>query len=62
MRGKALQGSVVGIFGLGRIGLSVARKLEAFEPKEIIYHNRREIPEICELNFLQNTLKILNQI
>ncbi|KAI3411846.1 hypothetical protein GPALN_001909 [Globodera pallida] len=39
--GKALEGSTVGFFGMGRIGLSVAEKLIPFHPLEIIYHNRK---------------------
>ncbi|KAL3076867.1 hypothetical protein niasHT_039647 [Heterodera trifolii] len=39
--GKALEGSTVGIFGMGRIGRSIAEKLSAFRPLEIIYHNRK---------------------
>jgi lactate dehydrogenase-like 2-hydroxyacid dehydrogenase len=45
MRGKALEGAVIGIFGMGRIGQSVAEKLATFRPKQIIYHNRRQRPE-----------------
>ncbi|KAH7721080.1 glyoxylate reductase/hydroxypyruvate reductase-like protein, partial [Aphelenchoides avenae] len=41
MCGKALAGSTVGIFGMGRIGESVAEKLAAFKPQRIIYHNRK---------------------
>lgn len=37
-----LRGRTVGIFGLGRIGLAVARRLEAFG-LPIAYHNRRPV-------------------
>jgi lactate dehydrogenase-like 2-hydroxyacid dehydrogenase len=36
-----LRGRTVGIFGLGRIGLSIAKRLEAFGVS-IAYHNRRK--------------------
>ena len=42
MCGKSLQGSTIGILGLGRIGLSVAKKLLPFEPAKLIYYNRSE--------------------
>ena len=37
-----LRGRTVGIFGLGRIGLAIARRLEAFG-LPIAYHNRRQV-------------------
>ena len=37
-----LRGRTIGIFGLGRIGLAVARRLEAFG-LPIAYHNRRPV-------------------
>lgn len=37
-----LRGRTVGIFGLGRIGLAIARRLEAFG-LPIAYHNRRKV-------------------
>jgi lactate dehydrogenase-like 2-hydroxyacid dehydrogenase len=37
-----LRGRTIGIFGLGRIGLAVARRLEAFG-LSIAYHNRRPV-------------------
>lgn len=55
MCGKALQGSTVGILGLGKIGQSIAMKIAAFEPSKIIYHNRNkrnDVPEAYEyVNF-----------
>ncbi|KAL3103911.1 hypothetical protein niasHT_022426 [Heterodera trifolii] len=35
------EGSTVGIFGMGRIGRSIAEKLSAFRQLEIIYHNQK---------------------
>jgi len=40
--GTDLQGKTLGIFGLGRIGGTLAKRANAFEMK-IIYHNRRAI-------------------
>src|SRR6185312_5306345 len=40
-----LRGRSVGIFGLGRIGLAVARRLEAFG-LPIAYHNRRPVESV----------------
>lgn len=42
--GWDLQDRVLGIFGLGRIGLALARRARAFGLR-IIYHNRRPRPE-----------------
>ncbi|MHA6644298.1 2-hydroxyacid dehydrogenase [Mesorhizobium sp. A623] len=41
-----LRGRSIGIFGLGRIGLAVARRLEAFGLK-IAYHNRRPVEGVA---------------
>lgn len=41
MLGWGLKGKTVGIFGLGRIGSAVARKLKGFEFKRIIYTGRK---------------------
>lgn len=40
-----LRGRRVGIFGLGRIGKAIARRLEAFG-LAIAYHNRRPMPDV----------------
>lgn len=40
-----LSGRKVGIFGMGRIGLAIAKRLEGFGV-EISYHNRREAPGV----------------
>ena len=41
----SLRGRSVGIFGLGRIGLAIARRLEAFG-LPISYHNRRAVADV----------------
>lgn len=41
----SLRGRKVGIFGLGRIGKAVARRIEAFG-LPIAYHNRRKAPDV----------------
>lgn len=41
----SLRGRKVGIFGMGRIGLGVAKRLEAFGVP-IAYHNRRPKPDV----------------
>ena len=41
--GLDLQGKTLGIFGLGRIGKTLAKRAKAFDMK-IIYHNRKKIP------------------
>ena len=41
-----LRGRTIGIFGLGRIGLAVARRLEAFG-LPIAYHNRRPVDGVA---------------
>lgn len=59
----SLRGRRVGIFGLGRIGLAVARRLEAFN-LSIAYHNRRPVegvsyayyPTLIELAAAVDTL------
>jgi glyoxylate reductase len=42
--GLDLQGKTLGIFGLGRIGSTLAKRAKAFDMK-IIYHNRKPIPK-----------------
>lgn len=42
----SLRGRTVGIFGMGRIGLAVARRLEAFGVS-LAYHNRRPVAGIA---------------
>jgi lactate dehydrogenase-like 2-hydroxyacid dehydrogenase len=43
MCGKTLVDSVVGIYGLGKIGANIAEKLLPFNPRKIIYHNRHKL-------------------
>lgn len=43
--GQDLTEATVGIVGLGRIGLEVARRVKAFRSR-ILYHNRRRRPEV----------------
>uniref|UniRef100_A0A1I8ABS8 Glyoxylate reductase/hydroxypyruvate reductase n=1 Tax=Steinernema glaseri TaxID=37863 RepID=A0A1I8ABS8_9BILA len=38
--GKDIRGSTIGIFGMGRIGCSVAEKLRVFQPQRIVYASR----------------------
>ena len=45
--GLDLQGKTLGIFGLGRIGGTLAKRAKAFDMK-IIYHNRKPIPKSKE--------------
>ncbi|KAI6179814.1 Glyoxylate reductase/hydroxypyruvate reductase [Aphelenchoides besseyi] len=42
MNGKGLKNSIIGFYGMGRIGESVAEKLLPFRPRKIIYHNRNK--------------------
>ena len=42
--GLDLQGKTLGIFGLGRIGKTLAKRAKAFDMK-ITYHNRKRIPK-----------------
>ncbi|BCH30742.1 dihydrofolate reductase [Mesorhizobium sp. L-8-10] len=42
---STLRGRHAGIFGLGRIGLAIARRLEALG-MTISYHNRRAVPDV----------------
>jgi len=49
MVGKGVHGSKVGIFGLGRIGLAVAKRLIHFNPSKIIYNNRSTNEEAQKL-------------
>lgn len=41
----SLRGRKAGIFGMGRIGLAVARRLEACG-LPVAYHNRRQVPDV----------------
>uniref|UniRef100_A0A0A9WLR9 Glyoxylate reductase/hydroxypyruvate reductase n=2 Tax=Lygus hesperus TaxID=30085 RepID=A0A0A9WLR9_LYGHE len=54
--GPALKGSTVGIYGYGRIGQSVARKLKAFEVSRILYGSAQEKPEGKAIGAIQTSL------
>lgn len=43
--GYGLENSTVGIIGAGRIGASVAKKVNAFNIKKLLYFSRMEKPE-----------------
>lgn len=43
--GQEVTGSRLGIVGLGRIGIQVARRAQAFD-MEIVYHNRNRRPDV----------------
>jgi lactate dehydrogenase-like 2-hydroxyacid dehydrogenase len=47
MAGYDLYGSTVGIIGLGRIGLAVAKRLRGFDCR-ILYHGPRPKPEVAD--------------
>lgn len=49
MCGPGLAGSTVGVFGLGRIGLAVARRLQPFGVKSILYSGRAPKPYACDV-------------
>jgi lactate dehydrogenase-like 2-hydroxyacid dehydrogenase len=48
MCGSGVHGATVGVFGMGRIGRSVVRKMNAFDPAQVIYCNRsRDVLGVC---------------
>ncbi|KAI1292221.1 Glyoxylate reductase [Halotydeus destructor] len=49
MTGPSVKNSTVGIIGLGRIGLAIARRLAAFEPAKIVYSGRQAKTEASGL-------------
>uniref|UniRef100_A0A1B6HKP3 Glyoxylate reductase/hydroxypyruvate reductase n=1 Tax=Homalodisca liturata TaxID=320908 RepID=A0A1B6HKP3_9HEMI len=49
MCGPALDGSTVGIVGLGAIGSKIARRIKTFDIAQLLYTNRRERPEGVEV-------------
>lgn len=49
LTGYGLDASTVGIIGLGRIGMTVARCLHPFGVKEFLYYGRTEKPEAAEI-------------
>ncbi|KAM9850247.1 glyoxylate reductase/hydroxypyruvate reductase [Aulostomus maculatus] len=50
MCGYGLSGSTVGVIGLGRIGLAIARRLMPFGVKRLLYSGRTAKAEAAELN------------
>ena len=50
MCGSGLDGSTVGIVGLGRIGLAVAERLKPFGVSKFVYSGRSEKPEASKVN------------
>ena len=50
MLGRKLGGKTLGIVGMGRIGQAVAHRARAFG-LEIVYHNRKRLPEALERMF-----------
>lgn len=50
MLGHGLKNSTVGIVGLGRIGLEVARRILPFKPSKIIYTSRADKAAAQEIN------------
>uniref|UniRef100_A0A1B6M7W9 Glyoxylate reductase/hydroxypyruvate reductase n=1 Tax=Graphocephala atropunctata TaxID=36148 RepID=A0A1B6M7W9_9HEMI len=49
MCGPALEGSTVGIVGLGAIGSKIAKRIRTFDIGRLLYTNRRQRPEAVEL-------------
>ena len=47
--GVDVQGSTLGILGMGRIGQGIARRASGFDMK-VLYHNRSRLPESIESN------------
>uniref|UniRef100_A0A915L8D5 Glyoxylate reductase/hydroxypyruvate reductase n=1 Tax=Romanomermis culicivorax TaxID=13658 RepID=A0A915L8D5_ROMCU len=56
--GPGIAGSTVGILGMGRIGSSIAKKINAFSPHRIVYHNRRRIAEALENSLNANYVSL----
>nr|XP_057919494.1 glyoxylate reductase/hydroxypyruvate reductase [Doryrhamphus excisus] len=50
MCGYGLSGSTVGVIGLGRIGMAIARRLMPFGVKRLLYSGRTEKADAAELN------------
>jgi len=56
MLGHGLKNSTVGIVGLGRIGLEVAKRIVTFKPKLILYTSRAEKAEAADVNGVRVSL------
>lgn len=48
--GYGLSGSTVGVIGLGRIGLAIARRLKPFGVKRLLYSGRTAKPQAAEVD------------
>ncbi|GFS01002.1 glyoxylate reductase/hydroxypyruvate reductase [Elysia marginata] len=48
LAGSEIAGSVIGIVGLGRIGLAIAKRLASFEVSKIVYTGRNPRPESAD--------------
>lgn len=59
MLGREIHGATVGIIGMGRVGMQVARRAAAFGMK-VIYHNRKPRTDIGQI--LQATYNRLDQL
>ncbi len=59
LTGNELRGKTLGIIGLGRIGIEVARRAKAFEVKLLVYDIRDVSKECGEINALQVPLETL---
>lgn len=59
--GRKLGGKVLGIVGMGRIGQAVAHRARAFG-LEIVYHNRKRMPEAIERMFGARHVESLDEL
>jgi D-3-phosphoglycerate dehydrogenase len=59
LTGNELKGKVLGIIGLGRIGMEVARRAKAFEMRLLVYDIRDVSKECNEIGALQVSLRTL---
>ncbi|MBX7515340.1 D-glycerate dehydrogenase [Qipengyuania sp. GH38] len=61
MLGRKLGGKTLGIVGMGRIGQAVAHRARAFG-LEVIYHNRKRLPEAVERMFGARYVESLDEL
>lgn len=61
MLGRKLGGKTLGIVGMGRIGQAVAHRARAFG-LEVIYHNRKRLPEAIERMFGARYVETLDEL